>query len=609
MTKSKKKFSGRQPRSPSDQKREESTFAWNVLIYPGLLVLLNLAAYFNSFNAGWHFDDLSNIYNNPAVHLKDFSWGGLVAALGTKIGGRRPVAYLTFALNYHFSQLDPLPYHIVNFTIHCANACLLYLLVVILGQQWQPATRKSDLRLFSFLAAALWSVSPLQTEAVTYIVQRMTSLAALFFLLSFISYIRWRSQIQTERRWTYLVISICCGFLAFNTKENTFILPAVLVAYELYSVQEWQQLKSKAKPIGWLCLGAVGLAAFVVHHYQILERIRTDYAGREFTMEERVLTQFRVIVFHMSQLIFPLPSRLALHHEFDKSRSLFVPVTTILSLLVILGILCAAVLCKRKQPLLSFSIVWFFLTLVIESSVLPLELIFEHRLYLPSVGFFVALLSALVWWTGLWASGTHGVSSTYAVCCLICLSMGMTFKRNEVWKDDVTIWADSLKKYPLSFRVQNNLATAYANSGQIDLAEAAFRESIRLKPDKPDAKINLAILCLNQGRTGEASRWVEDIDPKDLRGPYAFFNLGVIYAKEGNLNKAIECYQRAISENPDYAEAHFNLGLVYLRSNNLPYAQVCFENFLKKWVGDPENPLVQQAQTYANDLRTGNNGR
>ena len=99
-----------------------------------------------------------------------------------------------------------------------------------------------------------------------------------------------------------------------------------------------------------------------------------------------------------------MPSRLALHHEFDKSLSLFVPVTTFLSLLFILGILIAAIYWKKTQPLRSFFIVWYFLTLVIESSVIPLELVFEHRVYLPSIGLFVVLLSPLLNWRGLWAS-------------------------------------------------------------------------------------------------------------------------------------------------------------------------------------------------------------
>ncbi len=119
----------------------------------------------------------------------------------------------------------------------------------------------------------------------------------------------------------------------------------------------------------------------------------------------------------------------------------------------------------------------------------------------------------------------------------------MTFDRNKVWKDDVTLWSDSLKKYPMSFRIQNNLATAYVQSGETHLAEKAFLQSIKLNPGKAEAKINLAILYLNQGRLEEALRVIKDIDLKELRGPFVFFNLGVIYAKQGDLTKAIDFYQ------------------------------------------------------------------
>src|SRR5215831_1889450 len=301
MAKRKNKFSGAGSHPLAEEPSAPPVAKWKSLVYPGLLLLINLAAYSSSFDAGWHFDDLSNIYSNSAIHLKDLSWEGFNAVLTTRVGGRRPVAYLTFALNYYFSRLEVLPYHVVNFIIHFINACLVFLLVLTLGRRWQPEIRNSTLQLFSFFVAALWSASPLQTQAVTYVVQRMTSLAALFFLLSTISYIRWRSELAAQSRWTWLVTCICCGLLAFGTKENTFILPVVFLVCEFYSAKSLDQLRSKAPVIGWLCLGGVGLITFVALHYQIIDRIRVDYAGRDFTMTERVFTQFRVVVFHLYQ--------------------------------------------------------------------------------------------------------------------------------------------------------------------------------------------------------------------------------------------------------------------------------------------------------------------
>src|SRR5207247_8373472 len=152
-------------------------------------------AYSNSFTTGWHFDDLSNIVNNRDVHLKDFSGTSLHSAVTTKIAGTRPIAYITFALNYYFSGPDIVPYHLVNFTIHLINALLVYALVLILAEQWHPEIARSQLRVFSLLVAALWSTSPLQTQAVAYICQTITSLAAFFFLLSILSYIRCLSSV------------------------------------------------------------------------------------------------------------------------------------------------------------------------------------------------------------------------------------------------------------------------------------------------------------------------------------------------------------------------------------------------------------------------------
>ena len=602
MTKGKKKkFNTNRSRSADQDVSEKSTLVRQKWLCLGFLLLINLIAYSNSFITEWHFDDLSNILNNRDVHLRNLSWNSLRSAGTTKIAGTRPIAYLTFAVNYYFSGSDVVPYHIVNFTIHWVNACLVWLLVFILGKRWRPEIAGSSLQFFSLLVAALWPTSPLQTQAVTYVVQRMTSLAAMFFLLSVICYILWRSPQRTAGRWGYMAGCVACALLAFATKENAFILPAVVLVYEIYCIQGFQQLKSRARLMGFLSLFIFALLVFGIYHYRVIERIRVDYAGRDFSMGERVLTEFRVVAFHLSQLLLPLPSRLSLHHEFEKSRSILAPPTTLLSLLLILGIVASAIQWKKKRPLASFFILWFFLTLVIESSILPLELIFEHRLYLPSIGFFGVLLSPLLYFFRL--PNTSGRTHLAVIALLaVCLSVWMTYERNKVWQDDATLWLDALEKYPSSFRVQNNLATAYAQSDRLDLAEGAFRESIRLNPKGLEAKVNLALLCLNQGRLNEAVRWAQEIDPKDVRDPYVFFNLGVIYAKQGNLDKARESYQFALNQKPDYAEACFNLGLVYLRTRDFSNARSCFDSFLKHWEGASDDRLVKDAQNYVAQL-------
>ena len=602
MKKGKKKLNKNRSRSASQNGLGKSTLVPQKWALLGLLLLINLLAYSNSFTTGWHFDDLSNIVNNRDVHLKDLSGTSLHSAVTTKIAGTRPIAYLTFALNYYFSGPDIVPYHLVNFTIHLINAILVYALVVMLAERWHPEIARSQLRVFSLLVAALWSTSPLQTQAVTYIVQRMTSLAALFFLLSTLCYIRWRSSEQPAERWGYLAGCLLCAILAFATKENAFILPAILLVYEIYCIKGFQQLRSRARFIGLLAFATLGLIVFGIHHYRVIERIQDDYTGRDFSMGERVLTEFRVVVFHLSQLLLPLPSRLSLHHEFDKSRSILVPPTTLLSLLLILGCSGAAIFWKKKWPLVSFFIVWFFLTLVIESSILPLELIFEHRVYLPSIGFFAVLLSPLVYRAKLSITLGRFSLPIMVASLAICLSVWMTYERNKVWQDDTTLWLDALEKYPSSFRIQNNLATAHTQSGRMDLAESAFRESIRLNPRGIEARVNLAVLCLNQGRLSEAVLWVQDVDSKDVKDPYVFFNLGVIYAKEGNLARATESYRFALNQKPDYAEAYFNLGLVYLRTQDYANARNCFGAFLKMWEGDQNDRLVKDAQNYVAQL-------
>ena len=566
-----------------------------------ILALCVLIAYSNSINSSWHFDDYASIVTNSAVHLKTLSWSGIQSALKTRVGGTRPVAYLTFALNYCFSDLNVESYHLVNLLIHLSNAWLVFFLVAKLTQSWHPEISLAQARLFSFFAAALWAVSPLQTQAVTYIIQRMTSLATLFFLLSFLLYVKWR---ESPRRWGLLAGTLLSALLAFGTKENTAMLPGLIVVYEIYRMKDLRAWCLAKWPF-LLTTFLVGtcLLGLAFHRLNVIRTLRWSYLGRDFTMTERVLTQFRVVVFHISQLLLPLPSRLALHHEIPKSRSLFSPPTTLISLLLISAMIGAVMLAKKRWPLLSFFGVWFFLNLVIESSVIPIEMIFEHRLYLPSVGFFVVLVFIVLLWTSDLQSRVLQFSPGIVICSVaVVASVFFTYERNKAWKDEITLWEDNRDKYPESVRGQTNLGNVYAEEGRDDQAELALREAIRLDPNYSGAKVNLALLCLNQGRRKESLDWADATVPSRNTPPVIYYDLGVVYDKNGQVDKAIDNYQKAIDRNPVYPEALFNLGLVFARLHRNEEARNTLNLFLASSNEDLSGPYVERARRMLTEL-------
>ena len=560
-----------------------------------LLVILNWLAYANSFQTGWHFDDGPNILGNPDILISDLSWNSLVQAASTSPGGKRPISYLSFAANYYLWGEDAFSFHVVNFLIHSLNALLVFRIFSTLLAKADPQRHTTEVWLLSSLAAALWSVNPVHTQPVVYIVQRMTLLSSLFSLLSFYLFVQWRGG---ARKW-YAVLSLAAWLLAVGSKENAFLLPLSFLAYEwLFTDRRFFRVRNLATLfIIFMCL-----AGFTIKRYDLVNKIEMDYSRREFSMKERLLTQPRVVTFHISQLVAPFPSRLALRHEIEKSTSWFAPPTTILSVLFLGTLLGVGLALRSRQPLICFGIWWFFANLLVESTFLPLEMIYEHRIYLPSVGLFLALAQAVVVLKRrTQISNKH---LRYAFSLLILCSGILSFLRNQDWLDEISLWSDNTRKYPASFRSWNNLGTAYIKGGQTALAEKAFQRALESEPDYPPARVNLAILWKNEGKVEEAYSLIKDFRETKI-GTFSaeiYYNMGAIFASKGILDWAIFHYVQAVNRLPDYPEAHFNLALVYRRAGNKVEARQSFQRFLDHWRGPSNSPFVAEAKSSIQEL-------
>jgi len=333
-------------------------------------------------------------------------------------------------------------------------------------------------------------------------------------------------------------------------------------------------------------------------------------------MAERLLTQFRIVIFYISLLFYPNPARLNLDHDFAISHSLIDPPTTLLCLALILALIAMAVWSAKKERLLSFCILWFFGNLVIESSIIGLELVFEHRLYLPFV--FVSLATVTLVWRYIkqdWVRVT--------VLCVAALFLCIwTYERNKVYGDAVTLWQDCVAKSPWKPRPYSNLATALKDSGRPAEAVVYFNKSLELKPDsaevhsnlgnalsklgqtdeaiehykkalnlKPnfsDAHYNLALALARQGKTDEAIAEYRDalrFKPDDVD---ALSNLGFELAKQGNFDEAIKYYKKALEFEPKNVIAHGRLGLALASKGRTDEAIKEFRIVLKKRPDDVE---------------------
>ncbi|MDY6954409.1 MAG: tetratricopeptide repeat protein, partial [Thermodesulfobacteriota bacterium] len=551
-----------------------------------LLVVLGFGIYSNTLQVPFQLDDSFRIENNPHVRLTKITLEGLSKAAVNDISSKnRPVANITFALNYYFHQYRLAGYHVVNIVLHILTAFLVYLFVRIglLSMQHQaPRVGPGTIGLYlqplnpssvAFFSSLIWLVHPIQIQSVTYIVQRMNSMAALFYLLSLLLYVKGRlgqkqkaaslrlngrqgrsegkrtSEAPLKARCHYLWFagSLLAWVFALGSKQTAVTLPFFVFLYEWYFFQDLSEAWLKRHlgyPLAILMLFAS--ISFLFLGLDPLERLQSigDYSLNEFTFWERVLTQPRVVVYYLSLFVYPLPSRLNLDYDFPLSYSLFDPSTTLLSVAAIAGMIGLAWFLARRERLISFAILWFFGNLVLESSVIPVAIIFEHRAYLPSV--FISLIVVTLIhrhvkpkWLGM-----------AALCAVVAVLSFFTYERNSVWGTNVTLWEDCVSKSPNKARPRYNLGRALALEKRLDEAVSQFRMALQLKPAYVEAHNNLGVALMQKGGLNKAVSHFYAALQLDTMHPNTHYNLGKALSRQGRLDDAISHLGTALRLEP-----------------------------------------------------------
>lgn len=559
------------------------------IIHSALIIVLGIVVYSKTFHFPFVFDDEWNILENPVI--KDVG-NFFLNTTGYLYNPRRFIGYLTIAMNYAFGALDVTGYHIFNLAVHIANALLAYALIVLTFRTpYMRDSSRSMSRPIALFTAALFVVHPIQTQAVTYIVQRFTSLATMFYLMSLCLYVKWRLMRDLERPYRgkdllWYFLSLVAAVLSMKTKENAFTLPIIVVLYEVF----FFRLPIR-KRIPFLV--PIVLTLFIIPHSLLnvdkplgevisdvseATKIMTDVSRWDYMM-----TQFRVIVTYVRLLIVPINQNL--DYDYPIYRSLLTP-PVFLSFLFLLSLFVLGVYLFQRSArdisdnrygfrLISFGIAWFFITLSVESGIIPIvDVIFEHRVYLPSVGIISAFVTAvIVFRDRLKPEKTFVIKTVTPLLAVIVLLLGLaTFSRNMVWDDPGTLWMDVVKKSPAKARAIYNLGQVYDVRGAFDEAADLYRTAIRLDPYLIHAYNNLGNIYEKRGRVEEAI-WLYkkaiELYPKDA---IARANLGAVYAKQGRFAEAITELTRAVQIKPDYAIAHNNLGNVYSERGYLDYA-------------------------------------
>jgi len=569
------------------------------LILP-IYIAIAFTIYHNSLHSPFIFDDIHTIKNNPSIHLSSISVEGIKKALFS--GRSRPFSRLSFALNFYFHKYDTFAYHVVNISIHIAASFFLFKFILNtlivaccdgaknrLESDRTSALGKYDCVLIAFLTSSLWIVHPLHTESVTYIVQRMNSMATMFCFLSLWLFSKGRmlqlaeheapkemastsfkkgllfllriKDISFRLYYYYYGLAFVFWVAGVGSKETAAILPIVIFQYEWLFFQDlsFKWFKSKIKLIV-LIIGFLLVLAYIFLGSTPIDKLKSinDFSNNEFTYIERLLTQPRVIVHYLSLIFFPHPSRLNLDYNFKLSHSLTDPLSTTLAILFLGGIFFLSSIIAKRDKILFFSIFWFFCTLLIESSVIPLAIIFEHRTYMPSAGIILLVVYIAYRLNRLSKKNFIGVIMSVAI-----LIGYWTYTRNIVWQDDFGLWQDCIKKSPYKARPYNNAGLSLINKDKPEEAIVWLKKAISLNPNYPKALNNMGVALLETEKPSQAIPFLlksAEIDPL-FSGPR--YNLGNAYAKLGKLDQAIFHYSEAIKLKTNYVKAYNNLANAY----------------------------------------------
>jgi len=544
-----------------------------------VLSIIIVSIYSNSFDCSWHFDDEANITDNPNLHLRELSWENIRRALfsnrKTPHVPYRPIACLSFALNYYFGGLDVFGYHLVNIFIHLISSIFLFLFIYhtlnLPNLKEKYAAHSYSIAL---LATIFWAINPVQIQAVTYIVQRMASLAGMFFILTMYLYLK--ARLSSSRKQSFLFLAICLlGFLlAIGSKENAAMLPVVIFLYEALLIQE--------NPLSFLrnnlslilivlgCTLLLGIGYLYLKGGNVFSFLE-GYNNRPFSFIQRLLTEPRIIIFYISLLVYPVPNRLNITHSFQVSTSLFDPITTILSIFLITGVIGYAIYASKKRPLLSFCILFFFINHTIESTIIPLELVFEHRNYIPSMLFFVPIIIGFYYVLDCYKNKRSMQYILFSFIVLFLIGLGhSTFMRNFAWKNEKSLWIDASEKAPNLFRPHHNLGRYYHDHGYKDEALSQYKKA--LEKSLYNRKDESFVIYYNLGKLYD--------ELKDYNNALYFYNkaalinpsfapiynnIAALLDQAGKHELAHKYLLKAIRLHPDSIETNYNMGLYYLR--------------------------------------------
>jgi hypothetical protein len=443
------------------------------LIALAVVLIAGLLLYLPGINGPFLFDDYHNFIQNPFVQIEQLDLDSALDAAYSG-GGRFPargLSRLSFALNYYYSGgvFDQRAFKLTNIVIHLLNAVLVFALARALFMRRYAASRERAVWM-ALLTAGVWLLHPLQLTSVLYSVQRMTSLSALFMFLGLLGYVYGRRQVQDGENRGFVLMAFAIGagtILGVLNKENAALLPflAFVVHLAFFPTAALEPgMRRRLRAFHLLFVGSALLLAIGAVAWSWSGIMASFEYDRDFTMGERLLTQPRVLFLYLSLFMFPSLRRMSLHHDdLIASSGLFSPLSTALAIVLLLALLAFAVYRLRNGAIWAFAVIFFIVGHAMESSFLSLEMVHEHRNYVPSFALAMLVAYALTQFT-LTSKRPVMLATVVGLAVMLGISV-VTWARVGMWSNEAWLMRYMTEQHPNSYRALSVSARGIAAAG------------------------------------------------------------------------------------------------------------------------------------------------
>ncbi len=552
-------------------------------LYVVAILAAGALAYANSFRGVFLLDDFGHIVTSESIKS--------IGPLSVHLADFRPLVHFTLAINYAISEKNVWSYHAFNLAVHLASALTLFAILRVTphrtarDEQTRSPTPILSSRM-AFAIALLWTIHPIQTQAVTYIIQRGESLMGFWYLLVLLGVNR--LHLSGKKWWGGLAVLSCAA--GMFTKETMVTAPFVALMYDaVFLAGTWRGAIRRRWPLYVAMCLTWGILAYLGLFHDILYGSKKHGVDLGFKVETMtpwtyLLTQPEVILHYLRLCLWPYPQCFDYGWQpVTKWPDAIVPGTI---LLVLLG---ATLWAMVRRPVIGFLGAWVFVILSPTSSFIPIkDFAFEHRMYLPLATILIAVALAAQWTSRRFGGSTTPRTGTIVLVIAAVMLGGRTVRRNADYASASVMWADVVAQRPTHVRAWNYYGVALAVEGRHDEAIRAYEKALAIKPDSDDVHINMGKSLAKAGRYADAVTHYRLAMAASGDDAMLHHSLAIALEKTGQLDAALAEYAETLRLDPSHPFARFNRGLALKSAGRWMEAEAAFTDAVRVSAFDTE---------------------